>query len=346
MSTEVLLEAYDRLRDSGPEWGADQLTNHGPMAVEVLVRRGHAQQVPAWLDRYMRRLDELPRASDPIDPDTWREALGDGRRIGDWTVFFDRELAAAPWQEVLVRWWPRLLPGIAAGASHGLIRTAHAARALERTTEEPAVRELGRALAFWAARSLAVPEVREPSGTLDAHTALAALPRPAPQAGPVRDRFARLGAMPTWPAALSDLHGAASASEVPDLLGEIVTAATCAYLQSGPDSPVLLVHTATAPNAVLNVLPLLPDELWRPSLAAVWSLSAAITAGYAAARPEPPAVADTAPDLDAVLDRAASHGDEHVVKFTDCAVDAYVRSNDARTVAAATRIVDLIAAPA
>jgi hypothetical protein len=38
MSDGVLTEAYERFHRTGPEWGADQLTNHGPMAVEVLVR--------------------------------------------------------------------------------------------------------------------------------------------------------------------------------------------------------------------------------------------------------------------------------------------------------------------
>ena len=40
MRDGVLTEAYERFHRTGPEWGADQLTNHGPMAVEVLVRRG------------------------------------------------------------------------------------------------------------------------------------------------------------------------------------------------------------------------------------------------------------------------------------------------------------------
>jgi hypothetical protein len=315
------------------------------MAVEVLVRRGQDDRVSAWLDRYVRRLDELPRPGDRIDPDDWRSALGDGRRIGDWSAFFERELDAAPWRDVLVYWWPRLLPGIAAGASHGLIRTSHAVRALERTDEAPAVRELGRALAFWAARSLAAPAVRSPSGTLDAHTAFARLPRPAQQRGPIRERFGQLAELAPWSSAVAELRAAPTAADVPDRLAEITTAATCAYLHSGADSPVLLVHTATAPNAVLAVLPSLPVELWQPSLDAVWSLSAAITSAYAAPRPTPPEDAGWTPDVASVLERAATHGDEHVVKFTDCAVDSFARSGDARTLAAATRITELIAAP-
>jgi hypothetical protein len=45
----VLDEAYERLHHTGPEWGGN-LSNHGPMAAEVLARRDHADQVPAWVD--------------------------------------------------------------------------------------------------------------------------------------------------------------------------------------------------------------------------------------------------------------------------------------------------------
>ena len=40
VSDGALAEAYQRFHRTGPEWGEDQLTNHGPMAAEVLVRRG------------------------------------------------------------------------------------------------------------------------------------------------------------------------------------------------------------------------------------------------------------------------------------------------------------------
>ena len=78
----VLNEAYQRFHRTGPEWGEDQLTNHGPMAVEVLVRRGYADVVGGWVDRYERRLDLLPTAGDRITDENWAEALGAGRRIG------------------------------------------------------------------------------------------------------------------------------------------------------------------------------------------------------------------------------------------------------------------------
>jgi hypothetical protein len=69
-----LNEAYERLSRTGPEWGEDQLTNHGPMAAEVLIRRGHADMVHRWVDDYSRRLDKLPAAGEEI---TVRARLAD-----------------------------------------------------------------------------------------------------------------------------------------------------------------------------------------------------------------------------------------------------------------------------
>ena len=61
MASDVLDEAYVRLHHWGPEWGGENgLSNHGPMAVEVLSRRGFDDQVGTWLDRYVTRLEALP----------------------------------------------------------------------------------------------------------------------------------------------------------------------------------------------------------------------------------------------------------------------------------------------
>jgi hypothetical protein len=98
------------------------------MAAEVLARGDHADQVSPWVDRYIGRLDELPAPVQPVTDDNWRDALGD--RVGDWAVCLTRQMAERPWRDVLATWWPRLLPGIAAGATHGVIRTGHAARTL------------------------------------------------------------------------------------------------------------------------------------------------------------------------------------------------------------------------
>src|SRR3569833_107091 len=55
--------------------------------------------------------------------------------------------------------WPRLLPGSAAGATHGVIRVGHAVRSLLDLETGPRVTELAHGLAYWAARwqPLALP---------------------------------------------------------------------------------------------------------------------------------------------------------------------------------------------
>src|SRR4051812_10811404 len=107
MEVAPLDEAYERLHFARPEGGGN-LSNHGRMAAEVLVRRGHGAQVPHWVDDYVVRLDELPAPSEAITEDNWREAVGDFRRVGDWTRYFTGRLAESPWRDVLATWWPRL----------------------------------------------------------------------------------------------------------------------------------------------------------------------------------------------------------------------------------------------
>jgi hypothetical protein len=354
MSSQILEEAYERLHLTGPEFGGDEegnngLSNHGPMAVEVLVRRGHELDVPRWVDAYVPRLEELPRGSARITDENWRDALGNGRRIGDWTEFFTRQVAERPWREVLATWWPRLLHGIAAGATHGVIRVGHAVRTLLRGDERPAaVTELAHGLAFWAGRLRPLPGAAAPAGGLDAAAALEALPHLPLQRGVIASRIPKLADLADWSATVAALHPPTGSADVEARLTDLIDAATVRYLAHAYGSPVLLVHTATAPNAVLHTLPALPRELWAPSLSAVWSASAAIVAMYEPADamprselPAAPAVADPAAE---VLERAATHGDEHVIKFSDTAAEVYARTGNADALAAAVHASQLLEA--
>jgi len=347
VNREILNEAYERIHHAGPEWGADQLTNHGPMAVEVLVRRGHATDVPAWVDAYVRRLDDLPTARGEITDETWRSALGDGRRIGDWTAYLTRQVEERPWRDVLATWWPRLLPGIVAGTTHGVIRVSHAVRALLAGGAGPAaVTELAHGLAFWAARARAVPGATAPTGKLDPAAALDAVPRIPEQRGTVATRLGQLQQLADWPGAVAALRPPADPEDARARLTDLVDAATVRYLAHGHASPVLLVHAATAPNAALHTLPALPRELWAPSLSAIWAASAAIVSGYAPGPAAPRADLPGAPDgpdgAHEVLERAVAHGDEHVIKFTDTAAEVYTRTGNPDALAAARHVGNLI----
>jgi hypothetical protein len=354
VSSQILDEAYERLHLTGPEFGGDEegnngLSNHGPMAVEVLVRRGHEIDVPHWVDAYLPRLEELPRGSDRITDENWREGLGDGRRIGDWTEYFTRQVTERPWREVLGTWWPRLLDGIAAGATHGVIRVGHAVRTLLAGNEHPAaVTELAHGLAFWAGRLRPLPGVAAPAGSLDAAAALEAVPHLPVQRGVIASRIPKLADLAGWSAAVAALRPPAGSLEVEARLTDLIDAATVRYLAHAHGSPVLLVHTATAPNAVLHTLPALPRELWVPSLSAVWAASAAIVAMYEPAGAAPRGQLPVAPAVDdpaaEVLERAAAHGDEHVIKFSDTAAEVYNRTGEEDALAAAVHASQLLEA--
>jgi len=334
--TTGIHEAYDRVHRYGPEYGGDEegnhgMTNHAPMAAEVILRRGLDIDMDRWLDRYVRRLDERPSTGEPIAD--WRQALGDHHRLPAWTGLFARELRERPWTDVLTHWWPRLLPGMVAGSTHGVIRVGHAVRTLRTGESATALDELAHGLAFWAARYRPLP-VSSGEAAVDPRTALDRVPRLADQSGFIAHRIGRLGTLPPPPAGADPMRQ----------LTDLIDAATRAYLAYGPAAPVLLVHTATAPNAVAHILPVLPRDLWAASYATSWSAVAAIVAMYAPAE----GVADAGGDpgtASTMLDRAAGHGDEHVLKFTDAAVEAYERRPDPDLLRAAQLAGALIGTP-
>ena len=355
-NTGILEEAYERFHTTGPEFD-EGLSNHGPMAVEAMVRRGRDQrEVHAWIDWYQDRLEDAPRGITPVTHEDWQEALGDMKRLGDWTTFMLREVQLRPWRELLAEWWPRLLPGITASATHGVIRVGHSVRALL-AEEDPGAEsgprttaEFAHALAYWAA-CWAPLNVSTPPRTghlIDPSAALAAIPAVPEQRISVTHRLSQLSATSGWSEARGTLRTPESPAQAAELLSAVIDAAVLDYLAHGQANPVMLVHASTAPTAVLRTLPALPEELWAGSLDAAWLATAAITAAYrnTAASPEEiaAAVTQTAADPQEAFDRAVRHGDEHAVKFADTALDSYLRTHDEHTLAAATRATLMIKA--
>ncbi|WP_129837934.1 questin oxidase family protein [Streptomyces sp. RFCAC02] len=339
-TTGTLDEAWERLHRTGPEFEG-WLSNHAPMAVEALVRHGQAARVHRWLDAYRPRLEDRPGRYGRVTADNWRTALGDPRHLTDWSVHFAEQLEEAPWREVLAVWWPRLLPGITASATHGVIRVGHAVRGLLDGGETaPRVAELAHALGYWAARHRVLPSAVAPlPSPVPADAALRVVRRVPDPSGGVNHRLGQITALPAWP------DGDGGAERARERLRELVGAAVGHYATHAHGNPVMLVHAATAPNAVLRVLPALPREMWAASTAAAWTASAGIVAAYAPAE-ERPAPADAARiTADGLFERAADHGDEHAIKLADTALDVLAQNpgtgNDL-PLAAGLRAVDMI----
>lgn len=123
----------------------------GRWRVEALAALGHGAQAVDWADRYRRELLAMPEAVSPLTGETWQAALGAIDRTCDWVTYFRAQLAEASWQSVFNEWIGCLLPGAVTAGTHGLIRTAHALRALDDGETQLRIEELGVALAYWAA---------------------------------------------------------------------------------------------------------------------------------------------------------------------------------------------------
>ncbi|MDQ1624550.1 MAG: hypothetical protein QOJ49_48 [Actinomycetota bacterium] len=350
MTDQALLDALDRLRGTGPEFNGF-LANHGPMAAEALTRLGGgADAVPQWVDSYLVRLDSAPDVRRGIGDDDWREHLGDEALLGDWTAYLRNQAQEMSWRDLLLLWWPRLLPGLAASATHGVIRTAHAVRSLRDAGAEPhalLVDELAQGLGFWAARYQTIPGNPQLAGGSDSIAALRRLPRldPAiPSEGlGIAGRLVSLRRLDGFADGL-DEWGLPLTPD--DALDDLIGAAA-RVLAARDDEPIAFCHAVTAPAAVRLVLPELPSGLQQASVAASWQVVGGIVAAFASPRLEAESGAGEA-DAGALLQtldaRAIENGDEHVIKLTEAAEREYRRTKNVTLLVGADRFRDRVSA--
>jgi hypothetical protein len=331
--TDALHDALDRLAGydyiDGPGFAC-----HGPMGAEALSALGHDDLVPAWADTYISRHEAIaaPPTTERIDPrdeHSWRAALGDGVRVSDWSTMFREALWDEPWPAVLGRWVPRLVPGYAGGLAHGLLRVAHAARAMP-TDHAPSsllLDELAKGLAAWAAWFRILPGRPIVRGDLSLDTAIAGLPRPTQPWSPLdAGTFARIEDLPDYP------HAVAALQPPPDIDHALsdLSAAFCRAMLANPHAlPQGLVHTVTPVAAARALLPHVPDLSTEALYAHLWQVGAAIVIGFTPpAQPGRPSQVDDRTPLrpDEIVARAIEHCDAHVIKFTEaCAREHSLR---------------------
>lgn len=301
---DAMEEALDRLRTTGFEFGGF-FSCHAPMAAEALGELGYADAVPGWVDgnRRLRRYTERPGPRWTIDPDGWREQLGDFGRVGDWAAMFERELAEEPWCDVVARWWPRLLPGLVGALGHGVIRTAHAIRSVSSVADPTPLQlnELAQGLGYWASR------YQEPRG-------------------------ASSGLLADVPAD--------SGGDADKALRDLSVTAAGIYADRAPRPPIPLVHMITVPAAVHMVLPVLPPDQHEQSYVYARRASAWIAGVFPGMfRSGPVTGADGAPPLAQTITAAVELGDEHAIKLAEACRRLGAASPDDRLPRAAATLV-------
>jgi hypothetical protein len=320
--SNVIDAALEALADTGPEFGGG-LANHGPMGAEALVALGRPEAVMPWVEHYgqRRRLEPHPDAGNPILRESWRDAVGDMGRFADWVEFFQRELSEAEYPAVLKQWIPQLAPGLVAASCHGLIRTAHAARSLERSQTPRRLHELAEGLGYWAARYQTLPGVPSTSRDVEPSEAVRRVDLlPASQRPPyglISDTLQRLEGFQPFADAIN-LIGVSG--DVMTVLSALTETFAGLYLKHAERAAIAFIHAVTAPSSLRLLASHLDGETVRAGLQYAWQAAAAIYAAYGEpAEREPGDGAAAVPEggIEDLIDRAIASGDEHAIKFTE-----------------------------
>ncbi|QWW71456.1 questin oxidase family protein [Rhizobium sp. WYJ-E13] len=142
----------------------DDLANHLPMVLEAMARLGApAARLEAYAEHYTRShaVPMQPPLISALDDATWRSALGRREREGDLRRYFTARVSKEGGSATALAVMPVLAPGVAASATHGLMRLAYA---FLRNDDA----EVAAALGYWAATYLAykgIPAERMPDTT-------------------------------------------------------------------------------------------------------------------------------------------------------------------------------------
>lgn len=297
MPAQDLLDLHDLLDatlELPPEY-REGLSNHLPMALQALHAMGASPaRLQAFRAHYLRHFDGPAPAVAPA-----------------YAALFERyqqALAQEGQAATLRRLLPELLPGMAAAAFHGLIRSAHALEAGHR-------RELAAGLAYWAWRSqpLTAPpaapvmlgfddwaqQLRQQAGEWRSSAPLISL------------RMADATRAPAYLALASALQ------PTPDLLRRLAGLALQTYLAS---RNFTVLHMITGLRALRVLLPhagRLPDL--QPLLLRVF------TAAYLAAniKPSAPPPVQAQTHWEALRAAACQADDDHLIKLVHaCGAEA------------------------
>jgi hypothetical protein len=338
-------EALQLLSAYGPDL-ENGLTSHAPMAAEALCAMGRPEAVMPWLEGY--RPGMLPRRAgrEPVSRETWRSALAQEHRFADWSAFFEAELQAAPWQQVLDQWVGRLAPGICASATHGVIRVGHAARSLAASASALRLRELADGLAYWAANYQELPARRDVAAPVmrprDAITKVAVVPLERRRfSGTITSSLEALADFSDFAPVIGFLDVGGDASS---LVPELTEVFARVYLANTHDvlTAIVFIHGVTSVAALGNILPYLDAATARAALQFAWQAGCGL---YAAFGSQPAPVGQITPpreDEETLVDMAVAHGDEHAIKFTEACLHHHAHNPSPAFLAAARHALDIL----
>ena len=329
---DLLDAALKPLEGLGPLM-SNGFVNHVPMVAEALIAMGRGEAAAKWV---AANLGNILPANDPVPPleaSIWEGALGDPSQFDAWRSFFRHRLASGPWEPVLDQWADRLAPGLFAAAAHGIIRVGHGVRALGVADTALRRRELAEGLALWAGsyQPLVAPQPHI-GAKLSPADALARVPLV-----PLQHRRNE-GAITTALAQLNHADGFASVMDLIDVEGDLLTLAheiATAFAQvflfrvHTPLTAIVFTHAITAVAAILNIAPHVPETTARKLVSYGWQTATGLHSAYSEF-PAPGPGALTPEEPARIAERAAHHGDDHVIKLSEACLRFYEATGNDR----------------
>ena len=292
----MTLQTLQALLDDGARFAPSYrgaLANHRPMALLALQRMGAGnERLAAFAAAYSTRLEPAPAPQPWPAGDAWKGRFSQHEAWPAYRSLFSDWIAHESAPAMLAQVLPALMPGCAAGAFHGLIRTAYALQAAHR-------QELADGLAYWACTFMPLGDIgvgtyKDPVAhlrQLKAGTSAATL---------IQERMRDA-------AALGNINRVASRLAIDGHTPEqLARAAALAYAGSGSFTAL---HLVTATHAMRVVAAFIDDQdqAWR------WYWQAFATGVVAAALKPRPA----APLLgwEQIIEAAVAAEDDHTAKL-------------------------------
>ena len=344
-------EFHDKLLDAMTPYGCvlkNGFSNHAPMVVEALAAMAQGAHAPTWFEARKHTIQLRPVSKTEIDPDHWRDALGEPERFTDWVNFFVQQMSKRGWHATLARFAPHLAPGFLSAACHGIIRVGHAVRALQHKDTQARRRELAYALAAWCSDYQVLREQESPAvpyGPYNGNEILETLPLLDESArkndGAITTAVMQLRSRGSFFTAIGQLQMGDIAASV----HELAQTAAQVFLHNArtPLGAIVFTHGITSVAAASHVAAHLTPERQRALLFEGFQAIAALHCVYAT-RPFAQSNRQTQLTPEDLIAQAVSHGDDHVIKLTESCTRFYQLTGNPRLLLAAELGASLIPA--
>ncbi|NNE67427.1 MAG: DUF4243 domain-containing protein, partial [Pyrinomonadaceae bacterium] len=302
------------------------LSNHGPLAAEALVELGHENRVIEFAKLYNRVYPApYPKKKEQVLDVNSMEAIGARDRIADWVEYFRDKIEKDGWKVVVREWVPVLAPGIAAAAAHGIIRTGHAIRSLERKENKTRLYELAEGLGYWASYFQKLPENKD---TIETQWPAADAARLVPMidqemVSHTRSISRKIKVVAGWEE-FGDVINTFDISRKPEeLISDLTETFAAIYAKHvNNGNYVSLIHSVTGTAMLRSIIPYLADGDKKRLIKYAWQMAAAIftASGNKTVNDIPKYTELKEKEL---IKRAVESNEVHAIKFTEACLREY-----------------------